>query len=198
MSEVRAAGTIYDLGYQRYGGERLGRAFAVRTLGLFSFRSAFGLGRGERAKVIPMIVAAICFLPALVQVSIASASGMSGLINYPEHLRFTAFFIALFTAAQAPELIVTDRQHGVLSLYLSRPLRSTDYALAKLGAFVAAILVLALGPQLVLFTGKVFLNATPWTAFVDEYAQLVPIVGGTLVVSIFLASVAPRRYEGLR
>jgi ABC-2 type transport system permease protein len=51
MAEPRAAGTIYDLGYQQYGGARLGRVNAVRNLFTFSFRSAFGLGRGSRSKV---------------------------------------------------------------------------------------------------------------------------------------------------
>ena len=32
MAEARAAGTIYDLGYQRYGGTRLGRNHAIANL----------------------------------------------------------------------------------------------------------------------------------------------------------------------
>ncbi|MDB4914561.1 MAG: hypothetical protein JWM95_2205 [Gemmatimonadetes bacterium] len=189
MSEVTNTGAIYDLGYQRYGGERLGRWYAFRTLLAFSFRSAFGLGRGEKAKSLPVIVVAIVYLPALIQIGVASAAGMVAMIHYADHLEFTAFLLALFTAAQAPELIVTDRQQGILALYLSRPLRGLDYAIAKLVALSGAMLLLTLGPQLILFLGKIFISDKPWPAFVAEYAKLVPMVGGTVLISLFFAAI---------
>src|SRR5215471_16592024 len=145
------SGALYDLGYQRYTGARLDRANAVRTLFAFSLRTAFGLGRGARSKVIPSIILGVVFIPAIVSVGAASTTGLSALISYSNHLQFTSFLIALFAAAQAPELIVTDRQYGVLTLYLARPLTGVMYALAKLAALVAAMMVLTLGPQLVLF-----------------------------------------------
>src|SRR3954471_20634092 len=114
MSDARAAGTIYDLGYQPYAGPRYGRWYAFRTLVLYSLRAAFGLGRGERARMGPMIVTAIVYLPALIRIAIASASNMPQLISYSGHLEFTAFLLALFAASQAPELSVADRQQGVL------------------------------------------------------------------------------------
>ena len=168
MAEIQTAGAIYDLGYQRYSGVRHGRGYAFRTLLLFSFRSAFGLGRGERAKLLPVVVAGIVYLPAIIQIGLASASNMTQVLNYADNLEFTGFLLALFAAAQAPELIVTDRQQGMLSLYLSRPLRGVDYALAKLAALTGAMLVLTLGPQLVLFLGRVFLSDKPWPTFVTE------------------------------
>jgi ABC-2 type transport system permease protein len=189
MAEPRAAGTIYDLGYQQYKGRRLGRFNAIWTLFLFSVRAAFGIGRGPKARQMPVIVGAIVFVPAIVQVGIASATGQAGFINYANHLRFTAFLLTLFAAGQAPELIVTDKQQGVLSLYLSRPLTGPDYIFAKLAAMVAAMLVLTLGPQLLLFVGKVFMAISPWTALKGEWRKLGPIVGGTFVTSCFVASI---------
>ena len=99
--------------------------------------------------------------------------GGQPIINYAELLCSSpAFFLALFAAAQAPELIVTDRQHGVLSLYLSRPMSGTDYALAKLArARRRRCSCITLGPQLVLFVGKVLPRATPWTAFKERVPQ---------------------------
>jgi ABC-2 type transport system permease protein len=185
----RAAGTIYDLGYQRYAGDRLGRLNAVRTLFTFSLRTAYGLGRGDRSKLIPGGILLVVFLPAIIQIGVASATGRPEFINYAGHLQFTALLLALFAAAQAPEMIVTDRQHGVLSLYLSRPLTGTDYAFAKLAALAGAMLVLTLGPQLLLFLGKVFMVAAPWTALKAEWRKLLPIVGGTVVTSVFMASI---------
>jgi ABC-2 type transport system permease protein len=189
VAEPRTAGTIYDLGYQRYRGERLGRANAIRSLFKFSFRTAFGLGRGSRSKAIPVIVVSLVSLVALGMILMASSTGQTSIINYAAHLSFTAQFLALFAAAQAPELIVTDRQHGVLSLYLSRPMSGTDYAVAKMCALVAAMLVITLGPQLLLFGGKVFLSATPSVAFKDEYRKLAPLVAGMFVTSCFMASI---------
>ena len=185
-----AGGALYDLGYQRYTGKRLDHANAVRTLFAFSLRTAFGLGRGPRSKVIPSIILAVVFIPAIVSVGAASTTGFSALISYDNHLQFTSFLIALFAAAQAPELIVTDRQYGVITLYLARPLTGVMYALAKLAALVAAMMVLTFGPQLVLFLGKVFIAASPWTAFKDEWTVLGPLIFGTFTVSCFIGSVA--------
>lgn len=189
MAEARAAGAIYDLGYQQYSGARLGRAYAIRSLFRYSFNTAFGRGRGEKSRSMPILVSLIVFLPAIVQIGIASALGMSNMIHYANYLEFTAYLLALFAASQAPELIVNDKQQGVLSLYLSRPLTATDYILAKLGALSAAMLVLTLGPQLLLFLGKVFIAAAPWTAFRGEWTKLFPIVGGTLLTSVFFAAI---------
>lgn len=189
MTETRAAGTIYDLGYQRYTGARLGRGHAFWQLLVYSLRAAFGMGRGARARLAPIIIAVIVFIPAIVQIGVASMTGVITFINYATYLEFTSFLVALFTAAQAPEIVVPDRQHGVMSLYLSRPLSGTDYALAKIGALVLAMFALTFGPQFFLFLGKVFINVSPWTAFKAEYGKLLPIVGGTLGTSLYMATV---------
>ena len=61
-------GSIYDLGYRRYEGPRLGRAHAVRSLFAHSLRSSYGIGRGGRAKIAPIallvLVAALAALNA--------------------------------------------------------------------------------------------------------------------------------------
>ena len=181
---------IYDLGYQRYQGVKYGRAGAIRTLIAFSFRAAFGIGRGEQARRIPILVALFVALPALGQIAVASATGQVAFINYANLLLLNGFAIALFVAAQAPELIVTDKNNGALTLYLSRPIKATDYAWAKLVALWAATVMLTLVPQLVLFTARVFLPESPWAAFKDEWTKLFPILGGSLLASLFFAAVA--------
>jgi ABC-2 type transport system permease protein len=185
----RTAGAIYDLGYQRYTGPRYGRAHAIRSLFRYSFNSAFGIGRGEKAKSMPALVILAVYLPAVVQTGIASVIGGATMLSYAGYLQFTAFLLALFAASQAPELIVADKQHGVLALYLSRPLKATDYALAKIAALTGAMLVITLGPQLVLFVGKILIAKSPWPALQAEWTKLFPIVGGTLLTSLFIASI---------
>ena len=190
MAEARAAGTIYDLGYQTYAGTRLGRNHAIANLIQYSFKTAFGIGRGTRAKLLPIFVTAIVFLPAIVRVGVASTVGQTAMIDFAGHLQFTAFSIALFAAVQAPELIVTDRQQGVLSLYLSRPITASDYAMSKMFAMTAAMLVLTLGPQILMFLGKVFLLDSPLAMLKSEYPKLGPIFAGTMMTSLFIASIS--------
>jgi ABC-2 type transport system permease protein len=184
---TRAAGTIYDLGYQHYDGPRYGRWHAIRTLTAFSFKAAFGRGRGTKAQIIPLIVMLLLFLPVAVQVAIASATGNLAIINYAQYMAGVTFFLALFTAAQSPEVIVVDRQYGVLSLYLSRSLSSIDYIGAKLFAFTGALIVLTTGPQLLLFFGKVFASPTPWQQFTGDYKVLWPILGGTILAACYMS-----------
>lgn len=189
MSEARAAGTLYDLGYQRYEGKRLGRNHAIANLMGYSVRSAFGIGRGAKAKLIPMFLTAIVFIPAIIQVSGAAALNQPEMVNYPFQLNVSAFLIALFVAVQAPELIVTDKQQGVLSLYLSRPLTARDYALSKMFALTGALMVLTFGPQFLLFLGKVLVSPTPWTLLKTEYKVLAPIVGGAMMTALFIGGI---------
>ena len=76
-----AAGVIHDLGYRRYDGPRLGRVQIVRALIWHSFRSAWGMGRGVKAKIIPILaVIAIC-LPAFAN-AFAVARGNARLFGY--------------------------------------------------------------------------------------------------------------------
>ena len=81
MSETTGpprAGSIYDLGYRRYEGPRLGRAHAIRSLVIDSFRTAYGLGRGGRAKIAPIIFGAMAILPAVIVVGILTLAARLG------------------------------------------------------------------------------------------------------------------------
>lgn len=186
---TRAAGTIYDLGYQHYTGVRQGRRSAFRTLFEYSFLSAFGAGRGQKAQQLPILVSLLVFMPAMIMVAVGSIANRPESINYSQHIQIASFFLALFAAGQAAEVLVGDRESGTLALYLSRSLHSRDYALAKLLALGAAFFVLTFGPQFTMFCGKILLAATPWDAFKAEYGNLMPMVGGTFLISFYLAAV---------
>ena len=58
-------GVIHDIGYRRYTGRRLGRAQIIRALYWHSLRSAFGIGRGAKAKIVPVITFVVICLPAI-------------------------------------------------------------------------------------------------------------------------------------
>ena len=196
-----AAGTIYDIGYRNYEGARLGRGYAFRTLYVHSLRTAFGLGRGGRALVVPWLLFGIICFPATVTTMVAGMSGgMANLIDYHEYFQFVSIILALFCAAQAPELVSNDQHHKVLPLYFSRALRKHDYATAKLLAMWTAVFILVATPLLIILTGRLALPTDFAQAFRNESKHLLPLaltpvvaafVMGTL--SLALASLIPRR-----
>ncbi|HET9540443.1 MAG TPA: ABC transporter permease, partial [Candidatus Limnocylindria bacterium] len=165
-SRESATGAIYDLGYRGYDGPRLGRRYAVATLFWASLRAAYALKRSGRAKIVPWGLAALMMAPAGVSVAIAAlAPGAPPPYTYDNFLWGTQVLLAIFVAAQAPELVSSDQRHHVLSLYFSHALERTDYALAKLAALAAAVFGMALAPMLVLFLGRVLLAQDVAEAF---------------------------------
>jgi ABC-2 type transport system permease protein len=200
-----AAGTIYDIGYRNYEGARLGRGYAFRTLYVHSLRSAFGLGRGGKALIIPWGLFAAMLFPAVVTVAVAGISGgmINKIIDYDDIFPFNAMLLALFCAAQAPELVSTDQYHRVLPLYFSRALRQRDYAVAKLLAMWTAVFILMVSPLLVILMGRLSLPSDFAAAFREESKHFLGILGtptaaalvmGTL--SLAVASYVPRRGIG--
>jgi ABC-2 type transport system permease protein len=184
-----ATGAIYDLGYRGYDGPRLGRRAAVSTLFWASLRSAFGLKRSGRAKIVPWGLSAFLVAPAAVVVAItALVPGAPTPYSYDDYLWNLGILVALFVAAQAPELVSSDQRNRVLSLYFSHALLRSDYALAKLGALAAALFALTLVPMLVLFIGKVLLAADVPQAFVDELGNLPQVIGAPVLFALPLAA----------
>lgn len=196
-----ASGAIYDLGYRRYEGVRLGRGHAVTTLFWSSLRAAFGMGRSGRAKIVPWGLALFAIVPALVAVAIVALVG-EGIspFSYDNYLWQVQITFALFVAAQAPELVNGDMRHRVLALYFSHPLERLDYAGAKLSALAAAMLLMAIIPQLVIFFGNVLTSDDVVAGVIDELTALPQIIGTSLlyavtlaVIGIAIAAFTPRR-----
>ena len=185
------AGSIYDLGYRRYDGVRLGRRHSVLSLYFYTLRGAFGLGRRSSSKIIPIAVAIIAFIPALIQLGIAAIVPAQFEIIKPEnYYGYVGVIVALFCAAVAPEIVGRDQRTRTLSLYFSRALQRRDYALAKLAAFVTALLLLTLLPQAVLFLGSM-LAANDVPQFLkDGWRQLPRIVASGLLIAGLMASLS--------
>lgn len=196
-----AAGTIYDIGYRNYEGERLGRGYAFRTLYFHSLRAAFGLGRGGRALLFPWAIFVFMNLPAVVQVAVTGISGgQLNLIDYHDYMEPVSMLLALFCAAQAPELVSRDQHSRVLPLYFSRALRKHDYAVAKLLAMWTAVFLVVLTPLVIILTGRLGLPADFGAAFQAESKKFLPILATPVIFalavgtpSIALASLMSRR-----
>src|SRR6201996_9848106 len=77
----QAGGVIHDLGYRGYDGPRLGRVQIVKALTWHSFRSAFGIGRGVKGKIVPVLTFIAMCLPALVN-AVAVGRANTRLVGY--------------------------------------------------------------------------------------------------------------------
>ena len=188
-ADLMPTGVIHDLGYQRYTGDRYGRAAIVRTLAGYSLRSAFGLGRGARAKIVPVAVFAIMSLPAVINAYVVARGGSRAFpydtYSYPVRV----VLMTIFLAAQAPELVSRDLRHRVLPLYFARPLRPADYPLAKLAALIAACLIVLDVPLLLLYVGTI-VGMHGGAAVWAQTTALLPGLALGLLWSVVLATIA--------
>jgi ABC-2 type transport system permease protein len=181
-------GVIHDIGYRHYEGPRLGRPAIIRALAWYSLRSAFGIGRGAKAKIIPVIAFAVMCVPAVVN-TVAVAGGRGRVVDYDTYVfQLRVLIMIIFIAAQAPELVSRDLRSHVLPLYFSRPLRRLDYPLAKLGAFILACLALLEIPLLLLYLGSIS-QAHGGGAIWDQTRALIPGLLVGLAWAVLLAAI---------
>lgn len=192
-------GRIYDLGYQRYDGPRLGRRAAGVALFGQSLRTAFGIGRGGRAKIAPFALVGLAVLPAILAVGIAALAVQAGAgdvldaaspVRYETYHGLTVTLLILFCAAQAPELFGRDQRYGVLALYFSRAITRADYALARVGGLVVALLIVDLVPQLILFVGRVLVAGDPVSGLVAELPNVPLFTAQALLTALLLGGMA--------
>ena len=188
MPDTQAAGVIHDLGYRGYDGPRLGRAQIVRALTWHSFRSAFGIGRGVKSKIVPLLAFVAMCLPALVN-AFAVARGNQRLFGYDVYTpSLRVAVVTIFIAAQAPELVSRDLRSRVLPLYFCRPLRRGDYPLAKYLAMTAALLILIEVPLLVLYVGTIA-SVKGGSAVWAQTRALIPGLGVGLMWAVLFAAI---------
>lgn len=196
---MSASGSIFDLGYQRYEGRRLGRLQVALDLLWQTVRAAYGIGRGGRAKVAPFVLLILAVLPALLAVGIRALAAQAGAgpaleeaspIRHDTYQGLTSTLVMLFCAAQAPELFGRDQRYGVLPLYFSRVLTRTDYAVARAGGLFLAVLAVTLLPQLVLTLGGILAASDPVTGFSKEAADLPRVLAIGLLAAGLLGGIA--------
>ena len=121
-----SAGVIHDIGYQDYEGTRLPRRSIALALTWHSLRSAFGFGRGAKAKIVPVLTFVIMCTPAVVNaVAIALSRSHDRIFDYDTYVGTLRVLVMLvFIAAQAPELVSRDLRSRVLPLYFAAYLAS--------------------------------------------------------------------------
>ncbi|MCM2391431.1 ABC transporter permease [Streptomyces albipurpureus] len=199
--QAPAATRIHNIGYRNYDGPRLGRAYERRALFSQSLRGAYGLGRSAKSKVLPMILFAVMCLPAAIMVAVAVATKSGKLpVEYTAYAIMTQPIIGLFLASQAPQSVSRDLRFKTMSLYFSRPIERSDYALAKYGAMASALFILTAAPLVVLYVGSL-LAEMDFTDQTKGFAQgmvsvtvLSVLFGG---IGLVLAALTPRRGFGV-
>ena len=186
-----AAGAIYDIGYQHYDGKRLGRPGAVRALYVQGVRTIFGLGRGSKAKIAPVLLIAFMIIPAIIQTAVGSLVGnMVQVVAHESYFRSTAWLFGLFCAFQTPELVTGDQQYRVLTLYFSRAVLRSDYVLARVAALASSLFAVALLPHVILLIGRWLVAVDVGQAIKADLPVMPRILAAALAVSILLSVVS--------
>jgi ABC-2 type transport system permease protein len=192
-------GAIYDIGYRRYDGARLGRPGALRALFGAGLRAVYGFGRPFRSKLWPFIAVGLALLPAAIAVALPAVLQQSGaggaaefleFVSYDTYLTMIGLILPLFLASQAPELLVTDRRYQVLPLYFSRPISRADYVLSRWASLAVGLLGITLLPLLVLFVGTVLLDPDLTGALGEEGRHLPAILGTGVLYAAALSAVS--------
>jgi ABC-2 type transport system permease protein len=196
---VPAGGTVFDIGYRNYTGTREGIRRSRLAVYKNGVRTALGIGRGGRAKILPIgfiaILAVIGLIMALVAGAVDryTAPGMARTLNLPSHADYygiAAILLFVFAAVVAPELLCRDKREGVINLYLVRPLTGSDYILARWSAFFTVILAAALLPQIILFLGLMLSDPVPANYFKSHWLDIPRFVAAGAVMALFTTTIA--------
>ncbi len=188
-------GEVFDLGYQHYDGPREGRLRAFRSIWIDGVRTALGLGRGPKAKILPFALFAAAIAPAVIMSLIASqvnaVLGPGAEVDLPSHADYyqiISVILLLFSAIIAPELLCPDRRDGVLSLYMVRPLTPTDYVVGRWAAFLSIMLVIAYSGQVILLIGLTLAAADPVQHLQDHWLEIPRFIAVGSLVALFVTT----------
>jgi ABC-2 type transport system permease protein len=188
---------IFDLGYQRYEGERTGRWPRRRAIWRDGVRISLGLGRGTSAKIAPWLLIAFALVPAAVLIVLAAFLGSVPtnpddfeLPSYAEYYAFAIVPLGLFASVVAPLLVCPDRRDGVLSLYGARPITPLDYVASRWTAFLTVIVAVACLPEAALFVWNALDAQSTGTWFRENWDVVPRFLAAGLLSGAALTSLA--------
>ncbi len=189
MSTSQTQGVIHDIGYQRYAGQRLGRRYAALSLWTYSLRSAYGLGRSAKAKILPVGLFTLACMASVILVVVNTQSSQQ-VISYVGVVSTFSYAATVFVAIVGPELVSRDLRNNLLALYFSRPISRSDYALAKLAALAGAVFALFTAPLLIMFFGMAFNTDSGFSGVMHELGGLLAGLAAAAVHSAVFAALA--------
>lgn len=183
---------IFEQGYHRYDGPRLGVGASIRSLAVHSALRALGLRRTFWAKLMPIATVVISYLPAAVFVGVAALVPDEELEeafipDYSDYFGFISAAIILFVAIVGAEVLCSDRRNGTLGLYLASPLTRETYLLAKLLAILPVLGLVTLGPTVLLLVANALQGSGP--DGVDGFLLVLgrAVLSGVLVSALYTA-----------
>ena len=194
-----AGGTVFDIGYRNYTGAREGIRRSRIAVYKDGVRTALGIGRGGRAKFLPIGFMVILSVIGLIMALIAGAidryiaAGTAERLNLPSHADYygiAAMIVFVFAAVVAPELLCRDKREGVINLYLVRPLRGSDYILARWSAFLTVILAAVLLPQIILFLGLLLSDPVPFNYLKAHWDDIPKFLAAGTVMAMYTTTLA--------
>lgn len=193
MTDPAFSGRIYEGGYRKYAGERLGPSAAFLSVMRQTIQRVMGLRRPARSKVLPFLSVILAYLPAMVFVGVVALLPRQVndefLPDYGEYYGFITAAILLFVVFTAPEALCPDRRSRVLSLYLAAPLTRTTYLAAKAAAVGFVLLFVTLGPPLLLLIGRTLQGQGP-DGLTGFLSVLLRIAGTGVMMSVFYTAVS--------
>ncbi len=188
-------GQIFDLGYQNYDGPREGRMRSRKALFVNGVRTSFGIGRGALSKILPILFFTAVLAPAVILALVAATIDQFGVSPTPEipgpadYYQIVSVILFLFSAIIAPELLCSDRRNGVLSLYLVRPLTSTDYVIGRWVAFFVVSLVFIYAGQIVLQIGLILGAPEPLEYLKDNWLDIPRFLAAGVVIALITTTI---------
>ena len=106
------AGTaqIFERGYRRYEGERLGRGSAIRAVWAQAFQRILGMRRPIWTKILPVLVVFLSYVPAIVFIGLVALTKndpnvASALPRYSDYYKNVLLAVLLLTAFSAPDAL---------------------------------------------------------------------------------------------
>ncbi|MDW4908440.1 ABC transporter permease [Streptomyces sp. ADMS] len=200
-AQAGAQSRIHNIGYRSYDGQRLGRAYARRSLYSQSLRGAYGLGRSAKSKVLPMLLFAVMCVPAAIMVAVSVATKAKELpVEYTSYAIIMQAVIGLYVASQAPQAVSRDLRFKTVPLYFSRPIETADYVRAKFAALASALFLITAVPLVVLYGGALLAKLD----FIDQTKGFLQGLVSVAMLSLLFAGIGlvisaatPRRGFGI-
>ena len=190
-------GTVFDIGYQNYTGEREDLNRSQKAVFKDGLRAALGLGRPPRSKALPWFFIGVLALIGLIMALVAGAAmrfaGAEARERLPSHADYygiASMILFLFAALVGPELLCRDRREGTINLYLVRPLTGADYVVSRWFAFFVVLLTAAWLPQIILFIGLSMGDPTPLQYLRYHWLDVPQFLAAGAAMAAYLSSLS--------
>jgi len=190
-------GTVFDIGYRNYTGEREGVKRSRLAVYKDGIRIALGFGRGGRAKILPwFFIGVLAFIGLIMAIVAGAASRLGGpdavsqLPSHGDYYGIAAIIIFIFAAIVAPELLCRDRREGTINLYLVRPLTGGDYIAARWAAFLTVVIAAAWLPQIILFLGLSMGDPDPIGYLRQHWLDIPRFLAAGIVMAAYATTIA--------